>query len=223
VILVGVGTGYDQAVSDSVAVITSSSNGITSQIHDHFRFEPSEIAAFITSSQEQRIIFVSHGSRFALVDASAKRLPYLQATDASIFQDCYVLAHACSAAASLGIHIVKCAYVFVGFDAPISAPPTGASPCILEVRNMYTSLLIFFNTILYVESCVAVTAAQDFLEELRAQATEAQAKFDTSEGSTLPADDLICIRQFGNALCIWIRGHREVIKARAAPASPALW
>jgi len=85
-ILVGVGTGGDEAVSDSVEIIRRASNGFSTQVHDHVRLEVEAIAATIAGETEKRICIVSHGNQEALVDASVNRVPYLRAGEVGIWR-----------------------------------------------------------------------------------------------------------------------------------------
>jgi hypothetical protein len=166
---------------------------------------------------------VSHGSQTALLDASAERVPYLQSGDASILREFYVFAHACSTGVHLGRDVAASAYVYVGFDAPVSAPPVVQSVCFNDIVGVYVKLVAFVQHMTYEDSDTAGEEVQRFLDHIREDVLEIEQRYDTEDGSTLDAEELICVRQFRDDICAWVKGFHRMLKSRGARSSPYLF
>ena len=216
-ILVGIGTGGDRAVSDSVALIQRSSNSFSAELHDAVRIELEQIVVTLTTEVEKRIFLVSHGSQSALLDASINRVPYLGSADVAALHNCYVFAHACSTGARLGKEAAKEAFVYFGFDAPISAPPASNSICFEDILAAYRTLAAFIQHLEYRDPHSVVISVQNFLDGIGKELLEIEAKYDTDDGSRLDAEEMICVRQFRADMCAWIKGIDNMLKAIGAP------
>jgi hypothetical protein len=62
-ILVGIGTEGDEAISDSVEVIRMASNAFTVELHDPVRLDLKPIAAAINAATERRIFLSPMGAK----------------------------------------------------------------------------------------------------------------------------------------------------------------
>jgi hypothetical protein len=222
-ILVGVGTDGDQSVSDSVHVLRQVSNAFRTQIHDPVRVGSDAISVAINAETEKRIVFVSHGCEESLIDASVHRMPYLGKNDIAILRDCYVFAHACSTGAELGKEAVAEALVYIGFDSTISAPPTEQSVCFGDILDIYRNLIAFIQDVEYVGPQSTECAVKQFLDRIGRIASDIEAKYDDADGSTLDAEEIICVRQFKNDMCGWVQGGDQMLKPTGAPTSLYLW
>lgn len=222
-ILVGVGTGGDHAVSDSVHVLQRASNAFRTQIHHPVRVDPDAISAAIDAETEKRIFLVSHGHQEALLDASVNRVPYLRMNNIVLLKDCYVFAHACSTGARLGGEAVTEALVYIGFDAPISAPPSERSICFGDILGIYRNLIAFLENVEYKGPASTESDVKQFLDNVKEIVADIEAKYDDVDGSTLDAEEIICVRQFKDDMCGWVQGRDQMLKPTGAPISPYLW
>jgi hypothetical protein len=222
-ILFSVGSDSDTVISESVIAIQKSTNALSRQKHAIFSISVEQIQRFIAEGPERKIIFVSHGSQVALLDASSRRVPYLTADDAESFKDYYLLAHACSSGAHLGREIIKYAILYVGFDSYISAPPSAASPCYGDILSLYQIMLSYFESVEIRSSVEGKADAIEFLRGIKEHSSCIELRFDTPVGSTLGAEELICIRQFREDISVWVRGLNEMIKCEGARLNALLW
>jgi hypothetical protein len=222
-LLFGVGTDSDATVSESVLAIQHSTNEFSRQKHEKVRVSVEEIREFIADGGERRVVFVSHGSRDALLDASARRIPYITAADAKEFDNLYLLAYACSSGAYPGGRITRFALLYIGFDSVISAPPSAPSVCYADLLGLYRMMLSYLFNVLIVSPQDGESGATDFLRSLREQSIYIEMKFDTSGGSTLDAEELICIRQFREDISVWVRGVDHPIKCEGERPRALLW
>jgi hypothetical protein len=224
VILIGVGTGNDDSVTGSVDLVRKSTNFPFDELHDPHRLSAPDIVNFIANSEHNRVVFVSHGGPNFLVDATSNRSPYFGAGDITNVHGCYIFSHACLSGLGLGQSAVSTSLLFLGFDTSISAPPEPTSPCYGEVRDIYVGILAFLGGVTYKNAVDTSEECREFLNDLRVISEYSQSIFDTPGGSTLGADDLICLRQFGSDACCWIRGRDDVVKADGAPLRlTSLW
>jgi len=83
-ILIGVGTNRDKAVSETVDVMRRSSNAFLIELHHPVRLPLHEIATVLEAAEDKRVFIVSHGSQTALLDSSLERTPYLRYQDTNI-------------------------------------------------------------------------------------------------------------------------------------------
>lgn len=222
-ILISVGMNSDLAVTDTVGMIKRATNRIYRELHDCTRLEIEQIEGFIQESSDNRIVIVSHGSSRSLLDASIRKRDFLTMENVKVLSDCYVFVHSCLTGAFLGKEIMKHANIFIGFDAPISAPPDCSSICFQDVLELYQAILSYLDDIVLVDLHNEIVAASKILDAIEERVGLIEQQFDTDEGSLLSAEELIVLMQFRNDICIWLRGSGSVIKRRNAPTRPLLW
>jgi hypothetical protein len=222
-ILIGVGTEEDEAVSASVNAIQQASNAFSAEVHDPVRLEITAIAAAIGAEEDKRVLLVSHGNQTALVDASVNRRPYLGSAEIAVLNECYIFAHACSTGAYLGREAVVEAFLYVGFDTTISAPPRPTSACYQDVIGIYRQVITFIRYADYQDAATMAADVQKFLNCVRSSVMVVEARYDVQDGTLLDAEEVICVRQFKDNMCGWVRGIDYMLKSVGAPTSPFLW
>jgi hypothetical protein len=222
-ILIGIGTDRDAAVSDSVEVIRRSSNAFSVELHHPVRLNLAAIMAVINTDEGKRIFIVSHGNQSALLDASRERAPYLQAQHAYVLRNCYVFAHACSTGVDLAREVATETFLYLGFDAPVSAPPQPRSICFDDVVGIFAKLAAFMQHVEYADPTATGIQVQCLLDALKEDVLAIERKYDTDDGTRLDAEEMICIRQFRDDICAWVRGLDRMLKCKDARPSPYLW
>jgi hypothetical protein len=216
-------TDRDTAVSETVDVIRRSSNAFSIELHHPVRLRLDEIATVLGVAEDKRVFIVSHGSQTALLDASIERAPYLQYRHTGILRDFYVFAHACSAGVHLGREVAANAYLYLGFDAPVSAPPASESTCFNDILGVYVKLASFIQNIEYQGPDATGQEVRHFLDVLKEEVLAIERRYDTDEGTRLDAEELICVRQFRDDICAWIGGLGTMLKSKGARRSPYLF
>lgn len=223
-ILVGVGTECDTAVSASVASIRLVCNDLH-ELHHKKVIEIEEVQAFLESVKDNRIIFASHGSAIALVDATGARSAYLCAAHSHILAGCYVISYACYTGIYLGKKISEQALLFVGFDTAICAPPSKESIYYLDLTALLKMLIVFCNTLKFNSTESAQLESQNFLDLLFVTASQIEESFDScaGDGSLLDAEELMFVRQFKDSVCAWVHGRKDILKAERASSLRVAW
>jgi hypothetical protein len=220
--LIGIGTGKDVAVSDSVAMIRLSTNFHVEELHDPQRLEISHIEEFLLNGFGDLVIFVCHGKDIALLDVDRREV--LTGINRKILSDKVVFAHACETAKHLGREIVASAKIYFGFDAPISAPVDHGSICFDDMRNIYSILLNFLNSAGSIgNNDKLIEECSKILDDIRSYSLYVQASFDVEDGSKLSADELIALNQFTKDAVIWLSKNDHPLKAVGAPIRSSLW
>ena len=222
-LLLSIDAEEDSAVLNSVNIIKQSTNAFACELDYTSVSSYAQISQSISSAGQSHIVFVSHGSRDALLNSQRPRQPYVTVDDAKEFADRYLLAHACSSGAYLGEIISQYAYVYIGFDSVISAPPDPSSTCYGHLRLIYERLLSYFANLGASSPVQAKEAAYYFLNDLREAVLQVERCFDTGEGSLLSAEELICFLQFREDICIWVRRTSGATKSKGARTRPTIW
>jgi hypothetical protein len=115
------------------------------------------------------------------------------------------------------------AYIYLGFDAPISAPPASESICFDDILGVYVKLASFMQHIAYQSPDATGEEVQHFLDVLKEDVLAIEGRYDTDDGTRLDAEELICVRQFRDDICAWIRGLGTMLKSIGARPSPYLF
>jgi hypothetical protein len=115
------------------------------------------------------------------------------------------------------------ALVYLGFDAPVSAPPNSHSLCFSDVADIYRKLAAFIQHVEYIDAASTETQVQGFLDHVKGDVLAIERKHDTNDGTRLDASEMICVRQFREDICAWIKGLDHMVKAAGAQPTPYLW